>query len=779
MKLLLIIHFSLFTFHLSFAQFREVGTWKYYINSREYYDLENIEGNIFVNAKRCIFDVQLSPFEPIALERTSGLSDYSISTMAYNDTAKKLFVIYDNTMIDIIDFNQGLKSIKSNFDVYNKLIVADKTILQVKFFNKKAYLCSRLGIIVFNYTKNEMESTFIIGPNGSQLGVYTLEILGNKIYASTNLGIKEASLSQAINLQDFNNWSAPLSSIPNDTFIRSQQLVGKMHWMSKYTFYDFDGSSSTTLISKDTLRVFKQLRKINNKLYLIYDSLKPNKDFYSTKIISYDGSSFQLIKESIGNKLNDISFANNNFYFSGYGFFENQTTDLVRKGLSNHPFDNTFRLQLRQNRLIINMGVMQRNMDASLVKDGHFGYDNTWWYQSGIWSDSMADCTNEIASIERNGGIYRAYVRGGVSFEKEGQQPIRFRANNSKLDLPSPIPPNTVATHSISDMVYNPIDSSIWIANNGGPNALKCITNKGVWYSFDLTSVMTSNEIYRIIIDQVGNKWLLTRSDGVILFNEKDISNLSDNVVKQILEIKSKYCNLSVKTPLSAVVDREGNLWVGSDRGVGMITNCTYDPDQNCVFDVPSAQIKNPNDTTVYNECAFLNTAVTALAVDPGNNIWIGTPDGLFYNQEYISSEFLKLNKLNSPFSAKSIHDILIHPNTGEVFISTDVGLLSYMGQSSDAAIHEDMSPYRVIPNPVPKDFEGLITIDGLSENAYYKITDVVGNLMYQGQANGSRVTWDTRSLNGVKVPLGVYYIFSSKPLLKGIQGVGKFTIIR
>lgn len=773
-KSIITIYCSLFSIHSSlYGQFRQAATWKYYINNREYYDLENIDGNIFVNARRAIFDVKLNPIEAIPLERTSGLSDYSISTIAYNDSAKKLFIIYENTMIDIIDFSQGRKSISSNFDVYNKLIIADKTIQQVKFFNQKAYLCSKLGLIVFNYQKNEIESTYILGPNGNQLGVYTIEIAGNKIYASTNLGIKEGSLSQAINLQDFNNWSAPLASIPNDTFFRSQQLNGKMHWMSKYTLYDFDGISSTPIITKDELRVFKQMRKIDGKLYLIYDSLKPSKEFYSSKVISFDGINIQLIKEVLNTKLNDLSIVNNKIYYSGYGFFENDLTGITIRRISNYPFDYPFRLQLRKNKLIVNMGVMTRVLSADLVKDGHFGYDNTWWYQAGIWNDSLAECTNEIASIERDGGLYRAYVRGGVSFEKEGQPAIRFRANNSKLDLKTP------ADHCVSDMVFNPIDSSIWIANHCGPQALKCITNKGVWHSFDLSSATSSNEIYRIIIDQVGNKWLLTRSDGVILFNEKNLTNSSDDVVKQFLDIKSKNCNLSIKYPMSGVVDREGNLWIGSEKGVGMITNCTFDPDENCLFDVPAALINNPNDTTKYYECAFLNTAVTALAVDPGNNLWIGTSDGVFYNQEYLGSEFLKLNKLNSPFSAKSIHDIIVHPNTGEVFISTEVGLLSYMGQSSEAEIHEDLSPYRVIPNPVPKDYDGLVSIDGLAENAYFKITDVVGNLMYQGQSNGSRVTWDTRSLNGIKVPTGVYFIFSSKALLKGKQGVGKFTIVR
>lgn len=43
------------------------------------------------------------------------------------------------------------KNISSNFDIYNKLVVADKTITQIKFYQDRAYFCSKLGIIVYNY----------------------------------------------------------------------------------------------------------------------------------------------------------------------------------------------------------------------------------------------------------------------------------------------------------------------------------------------------------------------------------------------------------------------------------------------------------------------------------------------------------------------------------------------------------------------------------------------------------------------------------------------------
>jgi len=765
---------------ITLGQFREVGTWRYYANRSEFHELERIDNSLFVNAKRLLFDVKVNPVEAQTYDRTNGLADYSVSTIAYGEKAKRLFIIYENSMMDILSFQNGRRTITSNFDVYNKLVVADKTITQIKFYRDRAYFCSKLGIIVYNYDRNEVEDSYIIGSNGQFQPVHTLEISDNKIYASTDAGIKVGEIKPAINLKDFANWSSPLNAIPKDTFFRSGLIGDKTFWMSKYTLVAFDGTNVSTIIGKDTLRILKHLRIIGGSLFLIYDSLRADKGLHSAHVVKIVGQNLDYIKSTNGEYINDVQELDGQYYFTGNGFYENQTgTDMKRHRLNSFPWDNPFRMSYQNKRLFVNLGIMARNLDASLNKDGHFTYGPVeWsngtfvWLNHGIWDDSLRDCTNEVATIERDGGKYRAFVRGGIAFEKSGQPVKKFNRKNSTLD-------SADGSYRMSDMALNPVDESIWIANGSSVNPLKCLTKDGKWYSFKISSVSNTQSIYRIIIDQTGNKWLLTRQDGVILFNEMDINDTTDDIGRQYLEIADKNCKLTIRYPYCGAVDKDNNLWIGSEKGIGLMTTCTYDPKRECRMSIPIQQISNPNDTTRYTECVFLNTAVTAIAIDPGNRMWVGTSDGIFYNNEYLSDEFIRLNKLNSPFSVKSVQDILVHPQTGEVFLSTEVGLLSYMGQSTSAEINEGISPYRIIPNPVPRDYEGLVTIDGLPDGGYFKIVDVIGNVMYQGHANGSRVTWDTRSLNGFKVPTGVYYILSSRPQLRGNQGVASFTIVR
>jgi hypothetical protein len=88
--------------------------------------------------------------------------------------------------------------------------------------------------------------------------------------------------------------------------------------------------------------------------------------------------------------------------------------------------------------------------------------------------------------------------------------------------------------------------------------------------------------------------------------------------------------------------------------------------------------------------------------------------------------------------------------NTGELFIITDKGLVSYRTN----ATYEDpeYTDVQVFPNPARPEFEGPITIQGIRYNSDIKITDVAGNLVYRTTSNGGTATWNGRNVNGEKV---------------------------
>ena len=81
-------------------------------------------------------------------------------------------------------------------------------------------------------------------------------------------------------------------------------------------------------------------------------------------------------------------------------------------------------------------------------------------------------------------------------------------------------------------------------------------------------------------------------------------------------------------------------------------------------------------------------------------------------------------------------------------------------------------------PNPVPHDYNGLITVRGLSANADVRILSISGKLIANGRSNGGTFTWNGRDLNGNRVASGVYMIATATS--EGKKGVvAKIAIVR
>lgn len=118
-----------------------------------------------------------------------------------------------------------------------------------------------------------------------------------------------------------------------------------------------------------------------------------------------------------------------------------------------------------------------------------------------------------------------------------------------------------------------------------------------------------------------------------------------------------------------------------------------------------------------------------------------------------------------------------IDDNTGEVYIVTDEGLISYRGDATNGDL--SYSNVKVFPNPVHPTYFGPVTIQGIASNSEVKITDVAGNLVYRTASNGGTATWDVTTTSGDRASTGVYLIWTSvdNENIKG-RKVGKVVVI-
>ena len=248
------------------------------------------------------------------------------------------------------------------------------------------------------------------------------------------------------------------------------------------------------------------------------------------------------------------------------------------------------------------------------------------------------------------------------------------------------------------------------------------ITSKRIisWLSNSRLSYDDSNEQYKIITTNLGN------------------GNLPNQEVYTLAK------------------DLDGDIWVGTQEGV-------------CVFYSPSAIFSGYNfdaqqiivEENGFGQYLLSSEIVYSIAVDGGNRKWIGTlGSGLYLLSEDGTEEIYHFTKENSPLLSNNILDLDINHTTGELYISTDRGLMSFRNDATDSK--SNISSLTIFPNPVREGYHDNIYINGLGYASNVKITDINSNLVFETNSNGGTAVWDGKDANKQRVSTGVYLIFSS-----------------
>ena len=216
---------------------------------------------------------------------------------------------------------------------------------------------------------------------------------------------------------------------------------------------------------------------------------------------------------------------------------------------------------------------------------------------------------------------------------------------------------------------------NLWGANSQVNNPLFVKKNNGDWHSLSFTSTNTTNtHLGDIVIDNIGQKWVIVPGGvGLVVYNDnntiEDVQDDKDKVVNSSLGSG----NLPSTSIYSLAKDRDGEVWVGTNKGVAVF----YNPEN--VFsgnDFDAQQILVEVDG--YVEYLLANETVTAIAVDGANRKWFGTQSaGVFLVSPDGTKQIHHFTEQNSPLFSNTITDIAINHQTGEVFIGTSKGLIS------------------------------------------------------------------------------------------------------
>ena len=236
------------------------------------------------------------------------------------------------------------------------------------------------------------------------------------------------------------------------------------------------------------------------------------------------------------------------------------------------------------------------------------------------------------------------------------------------------------------------------------------------------------------IIDQYGYRWQLT---GQILKVTDPTSNRT-RFYSSTFELPGNYIN-------TIALDHENLLWVGTNNGVAIII-----PSR----DIFTNNIK-PYTPFFQTRRLLLQEVVNKIVIDGGKRKWIATQNGLNLFSAPADEQILNFTEENSPLPSKNVIDLAIDSTSGEIFVLTPNGLISYRTDSSEPS--ENFSSVKIFPNPVRPDFQGVLTVSGLRENTTIKITDTAGRLIYETKSNGGTASWD---LQNHRATTAIYMVF-------------------
>lgn len=653
--------------------------------------------------------IALTPTEVYAL---SGNALFSVNRKTEEITCHNTLTGLHSNQVSLINYdeqthtllvvyNNGLIDLIKGDDItyiadlYNKQMQSSKEPKCIRCHNGKAYMGMVFGMLVVDIHRAEIASTYYIGENSSEVEVKNIGFRGDSIFANCADGIRSADLKT--NLVDYHNWNSATLSPTDSALI-------------------FATNDKTIINGKETWRAAGQqglMRETN------------------------EGISYFLPSGPAINKPYRMYFFGDRLYVVPGGRWAVQyDQDAYVMILDGTEWTNILTNQIRYE-----AGLPDPRDYMSVAEDprdkNHFFVAS---YGSGLheYKDNhlvkIYTSTNSTIHCAVDESFWQYYTRtDGAIYDEKGNLWVMSASLQQGGYSVNIMEPNGT-WHGINPAVAGrPVHYEI-------PGEI-CIDNRNPQRKY-LAECRTSSatETGITTLDDGGTPW--DEADDRVVHR----SSWKDQNGK---EVKPTYIYCYTQ-------DKNGDLWIGTDMGPIIIPASTDPFTSNACRRI----IINRTDGSGLADYLLGDERINAIAVDGGNRKWIGTASSGIFLMDGDSAQhtIYHFTDKNSPLPSSGILSIAIHPTTGEVFIGTEGGLVSFRSDASEPK--KEASNVYVFPNPVRPNFDGYVSITGLMMNSEIRITDAGGNLVYKTTSNGGTAIWDMHNMAGRRVSPGVYLIF-------------------
>jgi ligand-binding sensor domain-containing protein len=739
--------FLLFFTELAVAQDFS-NSWEGHFSYNAVTNIVKGDSEVIVASQNAVYRYDLVSEQITTFSTINGLNGRNISQIYYSVNKDIIVVGFENGLLQLI---------MGDNSVVNIVAIQDKPSIPV---NRKRindflergdllYIATDFGIALFDLNRIEFEDTYFIGENASLLEVKAIIIEGNSMYAAStsNGGIRRANLTNPF-LLDFSNWTQiNTGSFNNLTNFNGELFAADGPFQYRYTGVNFLFQGAQRAVIRDyysgrDLRVTtfeNELSVFNttgNEILVVGAIAGVTYDLTTSIIV--DGSLFIGTREN-GMIIIDIASPAIPAFVTAPGPSRNDVFSVTSEagdvwiGYGDHTFTyNPFPLERR---------------GASRFKD------ETW----DNYANSTIQGIRSIASItinkENTEQVFLHSMQDGIlQFEPDGTS-ILYNASNATLrgvGAGNGDPNDIRSSEGIVDRQGN-----LWTLNLQRDQPLLRRTPSGQWSATDFSTFFPN--IARTggvgSIDILRSGQLVFGSVDFGIFGYDPAANTFANITEGVQR------GGLVNNYVSALkVDQRGALWIGSNLGLRVL----FGPASMFTDNIQDARSIVIEDASGIPRELLDDEAVLDIEIDGNNNKWVATANsGALLLSPSGRETLFQFTTSNSPLPDNEVRDISIDDTTGLVYFATKNGLVSFKGDRASKP-QESLENVYAFPNPVRPGFMGNVVIDGLTERARVKITDIEGNLVYEKVSNGGTIQWDTRSFSGNMVASGVYLLFIS-----------------
>lgn len=714
------------------AQDRPIGAWRSHFPYNSAVSAATDGVTLYVATDLSFFTYNTLTNEISTYSKVDHMADVQMSYIAHDVATGITVLAYKNSNIDLYD-GTGFFNIP---DLKLKSVTGSKLIYHIYTENGLAYLSTGFGVVVINLEKKEIKETYTFTQNNQVIKTKAFGALGNYFYVVTEKGLYRANKNNP-NLQAFSAWK----QIGNNALNGMTAVQNKLF---------VTGSDSLFVLSNDTLQyIYRAGGNFTNHIDAGSDGLWIS----GAGLVRKMNMNYQLVDSVYaGLPMQVVELADNSVWIANdWGGISkrngNTASAVVPPGPETPP---SYDIYANNKEVWVAHGAYN---DLYAPTGSHFGIsrfkDEGWKNYSHFNTPMLQDSITDFVAVTKDpvdGSLWAGTLATGVFILKpDGSAKVYYHTPELENKLNEP---NTIAVNSIAPDQYG----NMWFTQHGSPHELGVRTSEGNWYHFSTPyGRVYPHAAAGLVIDDNNQKWFYAPGEAsVIVYNDNyTIDNFSDDSYGIL---SGKQAGIAGNRVYCLAKDKEGSIWIGTDDGISIV-NCPQGViSGDCIAETPTVQ---------YDQFAgylFQGEQVNTIAVDGANRKWVGTNNGVWLISPSADKIIYRFTTDNSPLPSNSILKIAVDPVTGDVYIGTPYGMVSYRSTATDGG--KNACDAAVFPNPVPGGYRGTIAIRNLVENADVRITDINGQLVYRTKALGGQVAWNGTDYKGHHPQSGVYLIF-------------------